>query len=533
MQLHSKRIAIIGAGPSGLITLKELKEKDLDVTLFEAGSKIGGAFATCYIDATMTSSSVLTAFGCFSDGNEQKPCFWTAVEYIQYLEAFIDRFDLRPHIHLNSKVIAVKRTNPSDPWDVVVTSAANTSKHVFDAVAVCSGAHQTPILPLWATNNSIYQGEILHSTNFHNAVDYFNKKVLVIGMGESGSDITLLISKGASAVTISTRSSPGSLASRFTDPSSKQEPTDLRTCRGLNGSDAWTRKDYDYFWKTAIGCKKGGDVEKVLLQLGYGDRTESFTESELHAFYLNVSNQNYPFNRIGTKNLSFLDSIYDHGAVLKHSGVKTVLKNGVIFDDGSTYICDVIICCTGYTSSFPMLNATLDIHHQDARNRFKKIIDPSIGPALAFIGFARPAFGAIPPMAEMQARYWVDILTGELSLPIDMDMAGEIEFDRQREYKMFQHDFLRVTTLTHYHSYMDRLGDLIGCKPDLKELSRPNNSELFNRVMWSSLSGAQYRLRGPGATNAAWDTVARMPLPRNRQQSSKEVQRVRKLGNKK
>ena len=49
----------------------------------------------------------------------------------------------------------------------------------------------------------------------------------------------------------------------------------------------------------------------------------------------------------------------------------------MIFDDGSTYICDVIICCTGYTSSFPMLDATLDIHHQDARNRFKKIINLS------------------------------------------------------------------------------------------------------------------------------------------------------------
>ena len=57
----TKRVGIIGGGPSGLCVLKECLEKGFECMLFEAESCIGGVFSSAYEDATLTSSSCLTA----------------------------------------------------------------------------------------------------------------------------------------------------------------------------------------------------------------------------------------------------------------------------------------------------------------------------------------------------------------------------------------------------------------------------------------------------------------------------------------
>jgi dimethylaniline monooxygenase (N-oxide forming) len=63
--------------------------------------------------------------------------------------------------------------------------------------------------------------------------------------------------------------------------------------------------------------------------------------------------------------------------------------------------------CAGYRNSFPFLEKD----HPDLaecfnpRKLYKHIIPPQYGPDITFYGFARPAFGSLPPTSEMQARY--------------------------------------------------------------------------------------------------------------------------------
>lgn len=110
----NKSICVVGAGPSGLITLRELQQRGFtQIKCYEASNHIGGAFATSYEDAVMTSSNILTAFGCYavseyaqkelgnrkrkngviSDSEEEGAAsngavMWTCNEYCSYLQSF-------------------------------------------------------------------------------------------------------------------------------------------------------------------------------------------------------------------------------------------------------------------------------------------------------------------------------------------------------------------------------------------------------------------------------------------------------------
>jgi hypothetical protein len=93
----------------------------------------------------------------------------------------------------------------------------------------------------------------------------------------------------------------------------------------------------------------------------------------------------------------------------------------VVFDDGSEFACDAIVACTGYRNAFPIF---LDPQHADEavagasggitykelareltnpRLLYKQCLHPAFPDgSLAVMGFARPAFGSIPPCSEMQ-----------------------------------------------------------------------------------------------------------------------------------
>ena len=207
------RTCIIGAGPSGLVTLKELRDKSISATIFESGTRIGGSFVTAYPDARMTSSSILTVFSSFAD-MALPPKIWTCEEYVSYIELFAQKFQLMPHIQFDTLVEDVRRLEDGR-WQVTVTSSAASSSNrtgtcvveLFDAVAVTTGLNQTPNIPEWARPpSSLGWPNITHSANVRSFEQFKNKNVVLVGLGESGSDMSLTISKIAKSLKISTRS---------------------------------------------------------------------------------------------------------------------------------------------------------------------------------------------------------------------------------------------------------------------------------------------------------------------------------------
>lgn len=95
----------------------------------------------------------------------------------------------------------------------------------------------------------------------------------------------------------------------------------------------------------------------------------------------------------------------------------------------------MIVACTGYKNTFPFVEEThpdINEYGQNPRLLYKQIFHPSYNGEIAYFGFARPAFGSIPPTSEMQSRFYSMVVNGDLSLPCRSKMVEVALEDKVR-----------------------------------------------------------------------------------------------------
>ena len=102
---------VIGAGTGGLVTLKELLSKNLDVKCYEKSSTFGGIFSIKqYQDVVLTTPHCSMVYSDFYPNMEDlKYKFLTFKEYHDYLLKYINNFNLLDHIHFNTEVVNVSK----------------------------------------------------------------------------------------------------------------------------------------------------------------------------------------------------------------------------------------------------------------------------------------------------------------------------------------------------------------------------------------------------------------------------------------
>ena len=196
---NKKLVGVIGCGPAGIIVTKELLSKGYNVVCFEKNDRVGGIYSTILPNSILTSSSLLTAFSDYSDRNENKPKFWSANEYIHYLEEYVNTFHLNSNIIFNTEVKTVRYNNENKKWFIYVEN--NITPYIVDSIAICSGANTNTYIPILPNQNS-FKGQIIHSSEFKKSNVFINKRVLIIGSGETAADLSLQISIVAKKVGI-------------------------------------------------------------------------------------------------------------------------------------------------------------------------------------------------------------------------------------------------------------------------------------------------------------------------------------------
>ena len=345
-----KHVCIIGGGSSGVILMKELQEAGHTFECFEALPTIGGVYVKSYDSTILTTSSLLTAWSDYSDGNEATPKFWTADEYLEYVNAFASKFNLHKHITHNCRVTQIKKdTDEKSPtfnkWVATIKPGEGTAMgrcdHIkpnptakaysrsFDAVAVCTGTNTTSSLPDFPGQER-FKGEILHSDKYRNADKFKDMKVLVVGAGESGSDITNEISMHASKCAIAIRGKHGHLIPRIQGDG---RVTDLNTnrCRYSNPYifGDWVGYVNQMAKRTVASYGSDTDLKRVLRKIGE----------------LNMKQGTSAFSKFGCKNEGFVTAMVLRGAEL-HRDTFELFENKAVFADGSEFECDAIVACT-------------------------------------------------------------------------------------------------------------------------------------------------------------------------------------------
>jgi cation diffusion facilitator CzcD-associated flavoprotein CzcO len=204
----SPRVLVVGAGFGGIAAAVALKRAGAtDLTILEARDGVGGVWLdNAYPDCACDIPAPLYSYS-FALNPEWSRRFPPAAEIRAYLEAVVDRFDVRRHLRPRTEVAACEWDEDRQVWTVRTTSGEELECDVLvSAVGQLSRA-RTPDLPGVAS----FTGRIVHSTEWTPDVEVAGRRVAVVGAGASAIQIVPAIAGAARSVTVFQRSAPWTL----------------------------------------------------------------------------------------------------------------------------------------------------------------------------------------------------------------------------------------------------------------------------------------------------------------------------------
>jgi dimethylaniline monooxygenase (N-oxide forming) len=476
---------VIGAGPGGIVAAKELLEKGFkDVLCLEQASGIGGVFSKSYDNLVLTSSVTFSMFSDFWVGEGNSHHFWTKKEAVEYWSSYADYFGVTNNIRFKSQVEKVKQ-QPDNSWEV---SLSDGEKLQCSYLVIAIGNNNIPRYPNW--RKEIANVHCSHSKEYTNAAPFEGKNVLVVGGGESGSDVAYEISQVAKKCWVSLRETTGWIVPRK---------------RGGHAADVSTHRG---IWD--LPREYGRKLSPFVLKLERARKDPVF--DALADLNEKVKSQNGIWGIYGTKTLALPKAIAHHNC--KVVGPVTEVQNGgktLKTTDGSVLEdVDAIVFSTGYINRTDFMPEAL--RTCDPRTMYKHMFHPDFRENLAWIGWARPGFGSQFPIMEMQARYCALIFNGDLTLPIKEQMIISTKEDEAMYMEQFEENAARIRSLVDYHRYMNGMAKIIGCHPPLASYFF-KNPKIWLHLMYGPTQATQFRLKGPGKkVELAHEIIKKLPV---------------------
>lgn len=192
----SDPVLIVGAGPAGLATGAELTRHGVAHRLVERGPTLGHAWENTYDSLTLhTGKHMSTLPGQRYPGST--PIFPTRGDFLAYLRRYADRFGLQ--VETGVDVREVRRDR--DDWVV----RANGSQMRAQSLVMATGIMAKPVRPA-IPGRELFRGEVMHSVEYRRPAPFIGKRVLVVGVGNSGGEIGSELARAGVKVTVAVRS---------------------------------------------------------------------------------------------------------------------------------------------------------------------------------------------------------------------------------------------------------------------------------------------------------------------------------------
>ena len=336
----SKRVAIIGAGPSGLAQLrafqsaKQKGEAIPEIVCYEKQDNWGGLW-------NYTWRTGLDQYGepvhgsmyryLWSNGPKEglefadysfeehfgKPIasYPPRAVLFDYIEGRVKKAGVRDWIKFNHAVRNVSYDDASGLFTVSVKDLKADEVHTetFDHVIVASGHFSTPNVPEFEGMDT-FNGRIMHAHDFRDAVEFKDKDLLIVGTSYSAEDIGSQCWKyGAKTITVSHRTA----------------------AMGYDWPDNWeevpllTKLDKDTAYFKDGSSKK---IDAVILCTGYLHHFP-YMEEDLR---LRTNNRLYPVNL-------YNGVVWEHNPKLMYLGMQDQWYTFNMFDAQAWYARDVIM----------------------------------------------------------------------------------------------------------------------------------------------------------------------------------------------
>ena len=388
------RVAIIGAGITGVAAAVRLKALGLPFTVFERSESVGGVWRdNRYPGAGVDTPSHLY---CYSFAPNDWPHYFAdRDEVVAYLERVSRQFGLEEYIRLNSDVLRVCYQPERRCWQVEVRSSAGSVEMVEASVVITAvGAFGVPKLPQLSGLDS-FAGPLFHSAHWPNNLSLAGQDVAVIGNGASAMQIVPAIADQVANLTVFQRSPQW--AQPF-DKLHKPVPAPLRLLlRDVPLYRAWYRLRLMWIFHdklyTSLRCDpEWPDSARSINK--HNDRHRKFltdyirTELAGRPDLLAALVPDYPpFGKRMLMDNGWYAALRRDDVTLVTQPVTEVLPEGPVTADGTTWPADVIVAATGF--DVVRFLASVDVIGVGGRTLREVWDDDNCA---AFLGLAVPGF---------------------------------------------------------------------------------------------------------------------------------------------
>ncbi|GKV23896.1 hypothetical protein SLEP1_g33575 [Rubroshorea leprosula] len=498
-----RKIAIIGAGVSGLIACKYTLSKGFHPIVFEAESSIGGVWSKTLKSTKLQTSKGSYRFADFPWPSSVTEDFPDHRQVYEYLQAYARHFDLLKHINFNNKVVGIEYEGASEAemqswsfwsgngepfsstrkWKVHVQDINTLSTEIYevDFVILCLGRFSgLPNIPEFPPNKGpeAFHGKVIHSMEYaamddESAAKFIEgKKVTVVGFQKSALDI----------------------ANECAAANGVENP-----CTVLYRTECWTILD-SFAWGVHMKNLYGNRFSELLVHKpGEGLLLSilatmlspvrwcfsKFVESDLRrrlplAKFGMVPKQSFFENKnsclIPTLPEKFYGKVEEGSIRLKKAPSFSFCKDGVVIDgnEAAPIQTDLVILATGFRGDKKLKDIFVSQTFQDcisgtpkaAVPLYRDCIHPRI-PQLAVMGFADS--GSKVFTSEMKCLWLVELLDRKFKLPRIKEMEKDAEkwvaYWKQYSGRYYRKSCLLSTNIW----YNDQLCKDMGWNPKRKK----------------------------------------------------------------
>lgn len=503
--MSNKRLAIIGCGSSGLITLKMAIDflPNWKICCYEKTDSIVGCWGNPHPGFVSTSTKFTTQFSChpicdatvLDDAGQSRAEFFKNDEFGKYLESFAEKFKLHNYILLDSCVEHLKRDG--DQWNLTI----NGESESFDAVVVCTGLAAKP-KSIECQVEQLSAGEL----NSAKGLDHVTgRKIVVVGGGESAVDFADRLAKPELGNEVLLSLHSGVRVSPRYHPV-KGVPSDFLRNRLMLSVHSDIR---NFLGQKFVELRI--KYERQFRRLFPGNHSPSTDETESEkqlrtdwTFRLTEAAKDNLFNMFHNKSDDFLNNVGKGQIRIVGPATDESWNEFKPFGDQEKesikFAADLVVPGIGFQSTLGVLadervsigEFFLGCSHAHHDNLFA-------------VGFARPIIGNIPTISEIQARYVCSLIAGKVARPIDIRVLQEAE--KRSMAARFPSLNLEAVHPVEMFPYCDRLANLMGMKIGPSFLKSPLQ---WWRTQTSPATTLHY-LGDDDPTHQAFDAKRYMP----------------------
>ncbi len=372
-------VLVVGAGMMGINAAVKLQQAGFDFQVIEKLDEVGGNWLeNTYPGAAVDTPSRVYSFS-FEPNASWTKYYPNGPEFLAYLNRVTDKYNLRKRIDFGTKVDGAVWDDIRKLWTVHAQRNGKTVSYEANALIMAVGPNNEPSYPT-VKNIDSFKGPVIHSARWDDSVDLAGKKVVLVGTGCSGVQVSNALSDKVGEMVIVQRQPEHIIP----NPTAHARIDDLERI-------AMERIPFVAQWKrlqslaSALGDMHGmimKDEEHAAKTGGFGpinDGMRMMIDGYLESHFPNdpamveMLKPSFPvFAKRPILDCGFYETLKKPHVSIVRGALAACDEDAVILEDGTRIECDALLLSTGYKLHF---GRQFDITGKDGRT-LKETFEP-------------------------------------------------------------------------------------------------------------------------------------------------------------